>query len=166
MLKLSKIKSIILHDILKFNLIVRGQGVFIFSNNDQLDNCYFNLYNKDKTDGLKIKFTKDNVKVQKISTSEYFKDIHNNKGLIDSKGVYYWFSIDCQNQLLYAGIGEVRLETVIYKYKLTHDDKSFLENIVCIEISEKSKLLQQIKCLRDPVTKTVPLIVKNTDELH
>jgi hypothetical protein len=160
-----KIKSLILNNILKFDLIVKGQGVFIFNNNDQQDNCYFNLHNKDKTEGLKVKFTKDNVKVQKISTSEYFKDIDNNKGLINSKGAYYWFSIDCQNQKLYAGIGEVRLETVIYKYNLTHDDKSFLESILSIEIPKKSKSLKQIKFLRDPVTSNIPLIVKNTNEL-
>ena len=165
MSELSKIKSLILQDIQKFELIVRGQGVFIFNNNDKQDNCYFNLYNKTKTDGLKVKFTKDEIKIIRILDSKCLKDINNNKGLIDLKGAYYWFSIDCQNQILYAGIGEVRLETVIYKYKLTHDDKSFLESIVSIEILEKSKFLKQIKLLRDPVTKNVPLLVKNTNEL-
>ena len=163
---LSKVKSVILNDILHFDLLIKGQGVFIFNNNNNInDNCYFNLHNKDKTDGLKIKFTKNYVKVQKISTEEYFIDENNNKGLINSKGAYYWFSIDSQNQKLYAGIGEVRLETVIYKYNLTHDDKLFLESIVSIQILEKSKSLKQMKLLRDPFMSTIPLIIKNTNEL-
>ena len=159
------VKSIILKDILKFELIVRGQGVFIFHNNGQQDDCYFNLHNKDKNDGLKIKFTKDKLKIIRILNSECLEDKNNNKGLINSNGAYYWFSIDAQNQILYAGIGEVRLETIIYKYNLTHNEKSFLESIVSIEIPKKSKFLKQIKLLRDPVTSNVPLIVKNTDEL-
>jgi hypothetical protein len=165
MTEISKIKSIILTNILKFELIVKGQGVFIFHNNDQQDDCYFNLHNKDKNDGLKIKFTKDKIKIIRILNSQCLEDKNNNKGLITSSGAYYWFSIDCQNQVLYAGIGEVRLETIIYKYNLTHDEKSFLESIVSIEIPKKSKFLKQIKLLRDPVTSNVPLIVKNTDEL-
>jgi len=71
---LSNYKSIILNDLLKFNLIIKGQGVFIFSNNDTIEDCYFKLYNEDKTDGLKIKFTKDNVKITKISSSKQLKD--------------------------------------------------------------------------------------------
>jgi hypothetical protein len=43
-------------------------------------------------------------------------------------------SIDSQNQKLYAGIGEPRLETSVYKYFLRHNDKSFLESINQIEI--------------------------------
>jgi hypothetical protein len=77
MTKISKIKSLILNDIFNFKLIVKGQGVFIFNNNDTVENCYFNLYNKDKTDGLEIKFTKDKIKIIRILTSECLKDINN-----------------------------------------------------------------------------------------
>ena len=136
---LSKYKSIILNDILNFDLIIKGQGVLIFSNNDSLEDCYFKIYNDEKKDGLKIIFTKDNVKVIKIGSSKRLNDKNNNKGLIDSKGAYYWFSIDSQNQRLYAGIGEVRLDTIIYNYNLKHSDKLFLESIVSMEISKKSK---------------------------
>jgi hypothetical protein len=162
---LSNYKSIILNDTLKFDLIIKGQGVFIFSNNDTQEDCYFKIYNEDKTDGLKIRFTKDNVKVIKIGSSKKLNDKNNNKGLIDSKGAYYWFSIDSQNQRLYAGIGEVRLDTIIYNYNLKHSNKLFLESLISIEISKKSKFMKQVKLLRDPVISTIPLLVKDTNEL-
>ena len=162
---LSNYKSIILNDLLKFDLIIKGQGVFIFSNNDTLEDCYFKLYNEDKTDGLKIRFTKDNVKITKISSSKQLKDKNNKKGLIDSKGAYYWFSVDSQNQRLYAGIGEVRLDTVIYNYNLKHSDKLFLESILSVEISKKSKFMKQLKLLRDPVISNIPMLVKDTNDL-
>lgn len=162
---LSNYKSIILNDTLKFDLMIKGQGVFIFSNNDSQEDCYFKIYNEDKTDGLKIRFTKDNVKVIKIGSSKKLNDKNNNKGLIDSKGAYYWFSIDSQNQRLYAGIGEVRLDTIIYNYNLKHSDKLFLESLISIEISKKSKFMKQVKLLRDPVISTIPLLVKDTNEL-
>lgn len=162
---LSNYKSIILNDTLKFDLIIKGQGVLIFSNNDSQEDSYFKIYNEDKTDGLKITFTKDNVKVIKIGSSKRLNDKNNKKGLIDSKGAYYWFSIDSQNQRLYAGIGEVRLDTIIYNYNLKHSDKLFLESIVSIEISKKSKFMKQLKLLRDPVISNIPMLVKDTNEL-
>jgi hypothetical protein len=147
---LSNYKSIILNDILKFDLIIKGQGVFIFSNNDTQEDCYFKLYNEDKTDGLKIKFTKNNVKITKISSSKQLKDKNNKKGLIDSKGAYYWFSIDSQNQKLQAGVGEPRIENIVYTYQFANSDKtlwetnkSFLEDLVSVNVRQFSRQLQE-----------------------
>jgi len=144
----------------KIKMLINGQGVFIFSNNAN-KNCKFYIYNEDNTDGLKIKFTKNKVKVVRISTLKLLKDKNNNKGLIHSKGAYYWFSIDSQNQRLYAGIGEVRLDNVIYKYELTHDDKLFLESLTFIKFLQ----IKFMKLLKDPVTTNIPLLVKDKDEL-
>ena len=145
----------------KMNFLINGQGVFIFSNNIYKSSVLY-FYNENKSDGLKIKFTKDNVKVIRISTVKWLKDKNNDKGLIHSKGAYYWFSVDSQNQRLYAGIGEVRLENVIYKYNLKHDDKLFLESLTLIEFSKKSSF---IKLIKDPVTTNIPLLVKDKDDL-
>lgn len=144
----------------KIKMLIKGQGVFIFSNNAN-KNCKFYIYNEDNTDGLKIKFTKNKVKVLRISTLKWLKDKNNNKGLIHSKGAYYWFSIDSQNQRLYAGIGEVRLDNVIYKYELTHDYKLFLESLTFIKFLQ----IKFMKLLKDPVTTNIPLLVKDKDEL-
>ena len=55
-------------------LLVHGQGVFIFKNNDNTCPCIIYFYNKDNTDGLKVEFTNNCINVHKIS---------NNKHLID-----------------------------------------------------------------------------------
>ena len=146
-------------------LLVNGQGVFVFSNKDNISPCSLFFYNNDKTDGLHIVFTINSVFVHKIKDNKNLIDNDNKSGLSNIKGAYYWVSIDYQNQKIYAGIGEPRLETHIYKYFLNHTDKLFLESIIQIEVSKTSKYLQQILLLRDPITSTIPLVVKNTDEL-
>lgn len=101
-------------------LLVNGQGVFVFSNKDNTSPISLFFYNKDKTDGLHIIFTINNIFVHKIKDNKNLIDIDNKCGLSNIKGAYYWVSIDYQNQKIYAGIGEPRLETHIYKYFLNH----------------------------------------------
>ena len=170
-------------------LLVHGQGVFIFKNTDNTIPCILYFYNKDNSDGLKVEFTKNSVKVNRISNQEVLLDKNNKEGLSDLKGAYYWFSIDAQNQKLYAGIGEARLDTVIYQYYFPPENlpkikrcgkpiktslnldagenkaKQFLENIIQIQISSDSKSIKPIRLLRDPIHKTIPLVIKDIDEL-
>ena len=148
------------------NLIIRGQGVFIFENQDPAKNCSFKILNNDETFGLKIEFTSTSVLVNDISTQDTFIDTDNNQGLSNKNGAYYWFSLDAQNQKLYAGIGEARTDTIIYAYQFeqTNENKLFLESLVTI-ITSKSSSINPLKLLRDPVTNDTPLLVKNTDEL-
>lgn len=152
------------------NLIVHGQGVFIFQNYDNTKTSCFQLYNKDNKNGLKVEFDVASVKVTKIPTTEPLVDDKNNKGLVNKKGAYYWFSLDSQNQKLQAGVGEPRVENVIYTYQFPNSDKklwetnkSFLEDIVSVNASDKN--IKPLKLLKDPITRNVPLLVKNTDEL-
>ena len=146
-------------------LLVNGQGIFVFSNKDDTTPCSFFLYSKDKSDGLHVVFSLDGVAVRKIKDGQILVDVDNKSGLSTAKGAYYWFSIDSQNQKLYAGVGETRLETAMYKYFLGHSDKLFLESITQIEIDKDSKCLKDILLVRDPITSHIPLLVKNTDEL-
>jgi predicted metal-dependent enzyme (double-stranded beta helix superfamily) len=152
------------------NLIVHGQGVFIFQNQDNTKSVCFQLYNKDSKNGLKVEFNPHSVKVNKIPSSESFVDDANNKGLINKKGSYYWFSLDSQNQKLQAGVGEPRIENVIYTYQFSNADKTlwetnktFLESLISVNASDKN--IKPIKLLKDPITRSVPLLIKNTDEL-
>ena len=166
-------------------LIVHGQSVFIFHTctnslhfSDNIGQCFyyknkniisneevsFTFYNVQKTDGLKVLFNKDKVYVRRLSNSEQYIDISNNKGLIDKKGAYYWFSLDSQNQRFYAGIGEARLETKIYEYIFLFDNdeirkanKSFLESLVIIDDVDNN--IKPIQLLRDPITLNVPMII-------
>ena len=39
------------------NLIIKGQGVFVFNCNNNKENSSFNIYNEEKNNGLKIIFT-------------------------------------------------------------------------------------------------------------
>ena len=140
-------------------LIIKGQGVFVFGCELDEKSVEFDIVN-DMKEGYHIVMTTDSVRVTCL---EPLTDPSNNSGLINLKGSYYWFSLDSQNQQLYAGIGECRLETVIYRYKFPQmDNKKFLESLHTINFSEKIK---PIRMLRDPITLNIPMIVKSRDEI-
>ena len=158
----------------RIKLLVRGQGIFMFKHNESIGPmgpmgpigpCIIYFYNKDSSDGLKIEFTDSNINVHTIGDKTHLHDKKNIKGLSNLKGAYYWFNIDAQNQKLYAGIGEARLDNIIYECSLTHKYKEFLESIVEIRICSESKFLKPIRLLRDPLNKIIPLLVRDTDEL-
>lgn len=166
-----KPKQILLDEEKKnISFIIHGQGVFIFQNKDNTQDICFQLYNKDNQNGLKIEFNVDSVIVNKIPSNDPLIDDKNCKGLINKKGSYYWFSLDSQNQKLQAGIGEPRIENVIYIYQFPNSDKilweinkSFLEDLIFININDEN--IKPMKLLKDPITSSLPLIVKNIDEL-
>jgi len=147
------------------NLIVHGQGVFIFKN--ESNECSFTIYNKDKSSGLRVHFTLDAVRVHELPSDKLLIDETNTHGLTDKKGAYYWFSIDSQNQQLYAGIGEARMDNIIYEYYFdqTESVKSFLESLVTIYIPDECLFLKPLRLLRDPITSNIPLLVKSTNKL-
>lgn len=154
----------------KINLIVHGQGVFLFENEENNHFCVFEIYDKEEKKGLKIDITEKSVQINRLPTLEPLVDKNNKQGLTSKKGAYYWLSIDSQNQKLQVGIGEARIENVIYQYSfpLTSDEerkknKSFLESLVFIDLSIYNIIPLQL--LRDPITSAVPLLIKNTEEL-
>jgi hypothetical protein len=153
----------------EISLLVHGQGVLLFECN-YLDNCKIRLLSG-SGDGLTIYFTPLNVYGMSNENSKLLLDDNNNRGLVDKKGAYYWISLDSQNQRLMAGIGESRIENVIYRYewKFTKEqederkkNKKFLEGIEYIKVSKK---VRPMCVLRDPITGTIPMFVKKTDEL-
>ena len=147
------------------NLIVHGQGIFVFDIKDITKKCTFKIHNSDKTHGLKVILTPTSVEVIKKPENQPLIDIKS-KGLLNKKDVYYWISIDSQNRQLYTGIGEARMENVIYRhqFEMTEENKKFLENLSHITISNKSAI-NPIRLIRDPVTMNVPMRIKNTDDL-
>jgi hypothetical protein len=140
------------------NLIVHGQGVVIF---DASGPCCLRLCDISGTAGFVVHFTADKVLVNMYPDNEPLIDYRNTKGISNVPGAYYWFSIDSQNQRLYAGIGEPRKETVIYQYQLQPANKTLLENLVLVNGTD----MEITTLLRDPITAKVPLLVKNTNEL-
>jgi predicted metal-dependent enzyme (double-stranded beta helix superfamily) len=146
----------------KVNLIVRGQGIVVFKSNQI---CSLNFINKYGKVGLKVKFTNELIIVTIKPSNEPSIDLDNNCGLVKNEGAYYWFSLDSQNLCLYAGIGETRLENVIYSYNFSNENKKdtklFLESLVSVYCEN----LELIRLVRDPVTSNIPLLVKNTEDL-
>jgi len=170
--KLFRFDKLINHT--NINLLIKGQGVFIFEYSDIQQTCSFTFYNKDKTDGLKVDISIGSVKINRISLLDPLIDPNNKVGLVNQKGAYYWISLDAQNQVISVGIGEARIETIIYKYQfkfekerddLRKENKIFLESLCVIEISKESETIKPIKLLRDPICNKIPLIVRNTEKL-
>jgi len=150
----------------KIPLLVHGQGVFLFR---ATEIAAFTLFNNDLTEGLSVEFSKEGVSVVSKPSGEVLTDPNNKSGLVDNPGAYYWFSLDAQNQLLYAGVGEARLETVVYTYHFSSTmkdlTKAVLEGLTHIVIHDDSPSLVPLKLLRDPITSCVPLTVKSMAEL-
>lgn len=141
------------------DLIVHGQGVFIF--NCQQERCTFR-FTGDNSD-LVVEFTRDAVNV---SSDEELVDPNNEKGLVTTPGAYYWFSVDSQNEMLCAGIGEPRmeLETVIYTYAFPKGTaREYLEGLTKVVFPDP--YIMPMRLLRDPITDSVPLKVKDMNDL-
>lgn len=148
------------------DLLVNGQGVFFFKTQSSTENCKFVFSSIDEKNGedqgLLVVFDINGVWVEKLTSYEVYKDPTNNVGLINKKGAYYWFSLDSQNQRLIAGIGEARMDNKIYEYQLSHDHKPFLESLYFLSIEPE---VESIRLLRDPITSSIPLFVKDKHEL-
>ena len=152
-------------------LIIQGQGVFLFENPLNNFSCMFNIYDYKKQNGLRIEMNETSVKINRLPDFIPLIDENNNQGLSDKKGAYYWLSVDSQNQRLYVGLGEARIENAIYEYIFSFNNdeerkniKSFLESLVTICFSENNVFPLQL--LRDPITKKIPLLIKNTQQLR
>jgi hypothetical protein len=150
-------------------LPIHGQGVLLF--NTKLNggkDYYFTFYTKDKTDGLKVCLNSTEFLVTRIKNNDKFVSQSKKGGLTNKSGAYYWFSLDSQNQSLYAGIGEPRIETICYTYqfdisdKLSEANKIFLESLVSIAVDLS---ILPLKLLKNPITLQTPLIVKGMNEL-
>jgi hypothetical protein len=147
-------------------LKVHGQGVILFNSGEP---SFFHIYDKKRVNGISVEFTKKSIKVYDLPSNVELPNTMENVDFINAYGEYYWFSLDSQNQRLYAGIGEPRLETATYHYQFpqettteTNINKSFLESLINIYLDDKINIL---RILKDPVTNSIPLIVKNTDDL-
>lgn len=150
-------------------LPLAGQGVFLFEKLGAAASCVFRITNTDVSNGLRVEFTPERVLVTEIASQRPLIDTKNTAGLSAHAGAYYWFSLDAQNQRLYAGVGEARLETVVYSYTYVSKDKAehkatkdFLESLTMVHYGDS---IQQLRILRDPVTQAIPLVVKDTAAL-
>ncbi len=147
------------------NLQIKGQGVLLFETKEA--KAILTIKNAQKTDGLIVTFTERQIIVQRISNKDKFIDPNNLTGISKKSGATYWFSLDAQNQLLQAGIGEARAETLTYTYQFPFDksapaNKVFMESLVSIELNTQ---ITPLRLLRDPITSSVPLLIKDAKDL-
>jgi hypothetical protein len=142
--------------------IVSGQGVFLFDHADITSPCTFRIHDISGHEYLNVILTQTSVEV--YQNGSLLKDPNNTRGLDPMAGASYWCSLDYQNRRLQVGVGEARMETSIYKYEFeqTPENKRWLRNLVGIAITNGTTPL---RLLRDPITRSVPLLVQNTQHL-
>jgi hypothetical protein len=149
------------------NLPVKGQGVILF-NRTSTTNAKFAFFSNNRANKLSVEFSEEGVQVS--TNKEPLVDSTNTKGLVSDLAATYWFSLDSQNQILLAGIGEARIETVVYSYRfpaaLHASNKEFLESLSHVvydcDNTHLSNGFTPLKILRDPITDSVPLTLKDT----
>jgi len=93
---------------------------------------------------------------------DVYHDPNNKSGIVPLKGAYYWVSIHARTQDIYVGVGEPRLETSIFHYRMT-GEKPFLERLSKVLINETS--IRILKIIKDPITRYIPLFIKDTNDL-
>jgi hypothetical protein len=151
------------------NLIVHGQGVFMFDINKNIVKDFsFSFLTKDYTDGLRVTLSTSEFLVTRIKNMDKYVSQSKRSGIANKSGSYYWFSLDSQNQLLYAGIGEPRIETICYTYQFDISDKLAEVNKIFLESIEKVTFnlgILPLKLLKNPITSNVPLLIKNINDL-
>ena len=137
-------------------LMIAGQGTVLF---DASEPCTLRFTDTSGS-GITVEFSETDVQAHLFPSLEPLIDPANKQGLSKQKGAYYWVSIDAHNQRIQAGVGEARFGTGIYSVQL-ENQKAFLESLTAV----KPRGAQIRSLLRDPITGSVPLTIKPTDEL-
>jgi hypothetical protein len=143
---------------MSLSFLIKGQGVFLFKNKEN----YIKLIFCDKQEKNILKLVICDSVILYHDSKKYI-DPKNKTGVVHSHGAYYWVSINAQTQQIYVGVGEPRLETVVYECKMEKTDKLFLESLSHIKYDEITTNIWKI--FKDPITNAVPLLIKNTNEL-
>ncbi len=143
-------------------LILKGQGVLFF---EATGPCTLSFLDASGVVGLDIKFYEKSIVAYMQPSGEPLIDKKNTSGIQTQKGAYYWVSLDTQNKCISAGVGEARVETMSYTYKANLNNQTMIKQILDSFVEVKGEKLQITKILRDPITRKVPLLVKDTEEL-
>jgi predicted metal-dependent enzyme (double-stranded beta helix superfamily) len=132
-------------------LIIRGQGVVVF---DASGACTLTFCDASGTPALKLNFAEGHILGQMEPSGEPLADPRNSKGIVATPGAYYWVSLDAQNQRIYAGVGEPRIETAAYKYQFEPAQhatvKAWLEGIATVRIEGPAQFMRLV---RDPISR-------------
>jgi len=148
-----------------------GQCVFLYKlrKTAAKKHATFSFSDTNRINILKVEI-KDNLYVS-LTCNNILLAIPSNQSETINDSAPLWFSLDAQNKRLYAGIGEPRLETANYfylfqNYLFQNDNNNYkhiLESLNHLEYDADT--IEFVKLLKDPVTRNIPLLVKDTDEL-
>ena len=142
------------------DLIVHGQGVLLFTSTGP---CTCRLGTGDASnlnfgDQLQFNFTETAIEAIQLPQMNRLTDPKNTRGI--SPNIPYWVNIDSQNKRISAGLGEARIENTLYRYEF--QNRSVLESLRTVVLGPG---ITPIRLLRDPITRSVPLIILPTDDL-
>ena len=144
-------------------LILKGQGVYLFDTTSvDVSGVSLRFLNADASQELRVDWSTSSVSAR-VGTTQLV-DVGNTSGLVGKQGAFYWVSLDAHNRRLMAGVGEARLETCVYTYNFPTDfSPSFsLHELTTVYAGAG---IRPLRLLRDPVTHSMPLIVKKTHQL-
>lgn len=147
--------------------LIPGQGVFIFKFKSPITPGFsteLSFSNSDSTEGIRLILNTAFLKLLRYKAQNTQVLFETTKGLTTDKNAFWWVSLDANNRCYRFGVGEARLETLVFEYFFPAKDTSaFLHNLT--DFNFNAALIQPLRLLRDPVQNTVPLIVKGMDEL-
>jgi hypothetical protein len=149
------------------SLILKGQGVYLFETTAlDVSGVSLRFLNADASQELRVDWSSSSVSAR-VGTTQLI-DVGNTSGLVGKPGAFYWVSIDAHNRLLIAGVGEARMETRVYAYDFPTDFSNDVPT--SFSLHELTTVyagagVQPLRLLRDPVTHSMPLVVKQGHQL-
>jgi hypothetical protein len=147
--------------------LIPGQGVFIFKFKTPITPGFsteLSFHNSDNSEGLRLILNIDYLKLLRYKAQNTQVLFETAKGLATDKNAFWWISLDTNNHCYRFGVGEARLETLVFEYFFpAKDSDAFLHSLT--DYNFNAALIQPLRLLRDPVQQTVPLKVKGMDEL-
>ncbi|MCA6364557.1 MAG: cysteine dioxygenase family protein [Bacteroidetes bacterium] len=147
--------------------LIAGQGVLIFKFKTPVTPGFsteLSFSNTDNTEGLRLILNIGFIKLLRYKAQNTQVLFETAKGLTTDKNAFWWVSLDANNHCYRFGVGEARLETMMFEYFFpSKDTGAFLQSLS--DYNFNPAFIQPLRLLRDPVQQNVPLKVKGMDEL-
>lgn len=151
----------------KYKWLVSGQGVLIFRLQSAISESFtteLSFQTDDGTQSLQLVLGLNRLQLYRRKDGAQTLLSESKTGFVNDEHAFYWMSLDSHNRELWFGIGEARKETRTFSYAFDKSEqRTFLELIAFYDFD--SAKIERMRILRDPIIETVPLIVKNMDEL-
>jgi hypothetical protein len=147
-------------------LLIAGQGVLIFKLKRLVTPDFSTeiTFSTAENTGLRLILSAQSIQLIRFDEQGTKLLFENREGITTNKNAFWWASLDAPNCFFRFGVGEARLETLIVQHQFPSSDSlTFLKKIE--RFGFDTAVVSPIRLLRDPVQESVPMIVKNMDEL-